>query len=503
MRVSPAKASVALIALVVVLAALGWGSSGDFTLLGVADGPDSAGSTVVGTAGGLAADYSRRPVAHVKKDLEQAEEGKKGATVRPSIPSAATDTNDASDASAVAVTSASNVAAASPVQEASRPHAYTDHRRFVFDNTTGALRGNGRCIVPLLLTDAKYHGTRLLSTTIKGWIARLFTSQRELDLVIYYDVTQRGLLGDIVQMLSLTPSPHAAEDSALAASVRPEALAELPEEDRAVLGLGGYFRTPHDAAFRLRLLPTVVPLPLYVQKEPELLNRSDWRRCGCPPYCPAKQATVGYIQGTRWYTYDLFHEPAVAPYSYWMKVDVDIWVFRDLNMSIVGEMRRAGALVGHTGLAYNGGGCSNDLHRALLEHHGCSYDGLSGVPQGRRPTVCDDGRIVSANSSWWKQDDGVYYTNFVVYSVPFFLDKSVMALHSFLNEYRDGFFRWRWTDQSLAHKVLGVFAGPDEDSFRLDWSYLRWKRGSYRAKAAFWHGKSGKGRKDLRKYTDL
>lgn len=365
----------------------------------------------------------------------------------------------------------------------------------------GSLKGNKRCIVPLLLTDTKYHGTRLLATTIKGWIKKLFIPQKTLDLVIYYDSKRVGLLSSIIDLLSLTA---AHPPSTTGPYAKQGVLESLSEGDRELLQpSGGYFKTPHDPTFTLQIVPTTVPYPQYIIDEPSLLNRSDWMRCGCPPYCPVKRATESYIQGTRWYTYDLFLEPTIAPYTYWMKIDVDIWLFRELNLNVVDEMAAKKALVAHTGAIFNGGGCSNSLHKAIIEYYNCSFEPISRQPQGSRSTICDDGRIVSASRNWWKQDDGVYYTNFVVYSVHFFLDPQVLELSRYLNEYRDGFFRYRWTDQSLAHKVLGVFAGPDEDSFRLDWSHLRWKRGRYRSEAAFWHGKSGKNKKDLGKYTKL
>ena len=337
--------------------------------------------------------------------------------------------------------------------------------------------------MPLLLTHFKYHGTELLATTIKGWILKFFVPQGNIDLVLFYDISAISVT-DLIKLLKLAPAPSwTAEVDA--ANMR----VTVSGNEAAVLG-NGRFVTPHHKTFELVIVPVALTLPKYIIADPSVLNRSDWMRCGCPPYCPPRKSTVEYIQGTRWYSHDLFLEPVIARYKYWLKLDVDIWVFREFPINLVDTLSVSGKVAAHTGKAYNGEGCSNELDVAIRTHQRCSL-------QRRDPCTS----IVSSKEAWWQQDDNVFYTNFVMYEVAFFMRDDVMKLSKYLNEYERGFFKYRWTDQSLAHKVLGVFHGPNETSVALDWSKWRWKKKSFRPKACFWHGKKSYTGKQLAQYT--
>lgn len=353
-------------------------------------------------------------------------------------------------------------------------------------STPTAVNSSNRALVPLLLTHLKYHGTDLLATTMKGWVLKFFKPQGNIDLALFYDVSTISV-GDLIRLLRLTPAPSWTATLDTATNT-----ASVSTAEAAVLG-NGRFLTPFDKSFEIRILPVSLPLPRYIQADPSLLNRSDWMKCGCPPYCPARRATVEYIQGTRWYSHDLFLEPLVASYTYWLKLDVDIWIFREFPINLVDTLTASGRVSAHTGKAYNGEGCSNDLDVAIRTHRGCS--------SMKRKDPCD--AIVSSREGWWQQDDNVFYTNFVMYEVEFFLRPEVKALGLYLNEYERGFFKHRWTDQSLAHKVLGVFHGPNETAVALDWSYLRWKKKHFRPMASFWHGKSPYTRQQLARFTRL
>lgn len=362
----------------------------------------------------------------------------------------------------------------------------------------GVPYGNGRCVIPLLITHLRYHGTSLLATTLHGWVKHFLASQGNVDLVIAYDVDKVGV-AELLSTLRLKQAPDDLAQSmikkiAANSDVREEgqtvrgALRKgivLAEADAALLG-SGWFLTPYSATVVVRVHPVRLPLPLYIQQHPDVLNRSSWMRCGCKPYCPAPRATVEYVQGTRWYTLDMFDEPLITQYSYWIKLDVDIWIFRPVPFNVVERMRGSHAIFAHTGYAYNGGGCSDNLHRAILQ-----WCGESGVS------------IVSNASGWWRQDDNVYYSNFVVSAMGFGVSEEHLRLSRFLSEFPEGFFKHRWTDQSLFHKVFGVFLGPSESDFALDWSWMRWQKGAYRENALFWHSKQSKGKRILSQWTRL
>ena len=340
--------------------------------------------------------------------------------------------------------------------------------------------GNGRAVVPLLLTSLRYHGSSLLATTIHSWIVHFLIPQGNIDLIIFYDVNAVSLEG-LLTLLRLKPKGNRGylNQSDLRHGV------ELNESDASRLG-DGLFITPYHQEFAVRVHPVIVPFPQYILRNMSLLKEPSWMRCGCPPVCPQKRATVDYIQGTRWYTYDVFLEPLVRQYSYWIKLDVDIWFFRPPEFNLVEDMRRSGAIFGHTGYIYNGEGCSNDLHKAIMSYLASSN--TSAASQGKQ---------------WWKQDDNVYYSNFVISSVGFHVSEEHMKLALFLNEYQNGFFRYRWTDQSLFHKVFGVFFGPEESSFLRDWSHWRCQKRVFRPSAVFYHSKQLKKRAMLKRCTNI
>lgn len=353
--------------------------------------------------------------------------------------------------------------------------------------------GNGRAVIPLLLTSLEYHGSTLLATTLEGWVKKFLIPQGNIDLVIFYDF-QQVHLERLIRLLRLrsadavaTSSLHqdGEEDDGHLVLEKWIVGLSLGSEDRKLLG-SGRFLTAFDDHLIVRVHPVVTPLPRSIQQNLTRLKDKTWMRCGCPPVCPEKRSSVDYIQGTRWYTYDLFLQPIVQPYSYWIKLDVDIWFFRPFPFNLVDEMKNKGAIFAHTGHIYNGFGCSNELHQAIQTY--LSHKQIRAVSEGQ---------------AWWKQDDNVYYSNFVVSSMPFHLSAEHMDLAHYLNEYPTGFFKYRWTDQSLFHKVFGVFFGPREEDFSLDWTNLRWSKKFYRRGTVFYHSKGFKSHGVLKRKTDI
>lgn len=343
------------------------------------------------------------------------------------------------------------------------------------------LYGNRRAVVPLLLTSIRYHGTSLLAATLQGWILKFFIPQGNIDLVIFYDHTKVPI-EELISVLRIK------RRDATAGTISPTLLhnIELADDEARALG-DGWFVSSFHPTFAFRLHPARIPFPDYlVSSNLTQLDDPRWMRCGCPPVCPEKRATVDYVQGTRWYTHDLFLEPIVRPYSFWIKLDVDIWMMRELRFNMVERLIEQGAVFAHTGMIYNGHGCSNELHKAIALY--LQERGMSAVSDRER---------------WWMQDDNVYYSNFVISSMAFHLSPEHMRLAKALNDYPTGFFKYRWTDQSLFHKVFGVFFGPTEEKFLLDWTNLRCSKKAYRKGAVFYHSKGKKKSSILRLCTDI
>lgn len=399
-----------------------------------------------------------------------------------------------------------------------------------------------RGIIALYLTHIGFHGVGLLTRNLHSWTQNLIVPQKNLDLAIFFNADNISQ-SDLVSRLKLHEIKHetlkhilfspaavgasgvadidsdsknsssddraAATASDLRSLVRSHnALLSLSSRDQFDSLIAPYhtfyrFCSSHRACILVSLSPVETRWPAYLrdaQRRQQLFARRDWLRCGCPPYCPVRRNPPEYVQGTRWYTHDMFFEAGGFVkrfYSHWVKLDVDITIFRPLpkSVNLLETMRESGDKVFlHTGYTYNGGGCSNNLHAAITKW--CQLNQTDRDV----PLV-----PVSANQSWWKQDDWVYYSNFVISKVAFHTAEKPLALVRHLNEEVEaGFFKYRWTDQSLFHKVFGVFLGPSETDFLLDFSSLRCsKKAGYHKGAIFYHSKKEKRRSELSKCTDV
>ncbi|KAH9589392.1 Glycosyl transferase [Trypanosoma melophagium] len=350
--------------------------------------------------------------------------------------------------------------------------------RFLYDESTGAIAGNGRAVLPLLLTSIQYHGVNRFKETLPTWIGNYLIAQKNVDFIIFYaypvmNATQLIETFGLVKAQLDQLSPLYREFRNLRADVAADIT--LTEKEWDLLGDGYYYLPTVEPIFVFRLVPVNLTYPLYIQKNWRLLEEPTWLSCGCPPFCPVRRSPPDYIQGTRWYSHGLFDQPIVQRYSFWVKLDVDVAFFKSLDNNLVKVLFSEGRLLGHTGYTYNGRGCSDELQDAINK-----YLAINNI------------QAKSAGKDWWLSDDRTYYTNFVVGSVNFFLQPQVRSLTAYLNEYPNGFFKHRWTDQSLLHKVMGVFCGPEESDFALNWDTLRCSKKRTTPYAVFYHSKRKK-----------
>ncbi|KEG10210.1 hypothetical protein DQ04_04041020 [Trypanosoma grayi] len=358
------------------------------------------------------------------------------------------------------------------------PASASSCTHYLFNKSSGKLAGNGRTIFALLLTSVTYHGVGRMKETLPSWMGNYLLAQGNADLVIFYaypTITARELAG-IFGMLKADEAQLSSLERGFR-ELRHDVAKNVVVTEMEWASLGdGYFYLPRDQpTVVFRLVPVNLTFPRYIQQNWSLLEEPTWMRCGCPPFCPLSRSSVDYIQGTRWYSHDMFDQPIVRRYSFWTKIDVDVDFFGRLKPNLVELLVSNGRLLGHTGYTYNGRGCSDELQEAIQTF-----------------LVSNGMRAVSEGQDWWLSDDRTYYTNFVVGSVNFFLDPKVRSLTAYLNEYPNGFFKHRWTDQSLLHKVMGVFCGANESDFSLDWGHLRCSKTRTTPYAVFYHSKRKK-----------
>jgi hypothetical protein len=215
------------------------------------------------------------------------------------------------------------------------------------------------------------------------------------------------------------------------------------------------------------LASSTVQDPVYIQQNPSLLNI---------PITPRScQAPKSYIQATRYYTRELLHLAILKEYDYFIKLDTDILLTRTIPFNLLHDMSVKGAVFAHTAQYLPKGSktCAMGIQAAVLNFTSTMSSKLnpkSGPPeleQGWRGSMCSVSPEV-------QRDTDEYYTNFVLGLVKFWQSPFVLAFSTFLNEFPEGFFRYRWTDQIFWHYAMALFLkGRSFQDYVVDYTDLR------------------------------
>lgn len=229
---------------------------------------------------------------------------------------------------------------------------------------------------------------------------------------------------------------------------------------------------------RIFLAETELQLPTYIRENTTLLDI---------PITPKScQAPPSYIQGTRWYIYEMLHLQILQDYDYFIKLDADIVFVQSIPLSLLHDMHVRNAVFGHFAKYpdHVQTPCADNVARAVQEFRRRRQREFQQPQQGE-----EDPQQSTSTSSWnWtgdsycsgshpllSLDSDRYYANFIIGRRPFFQSAGPMALGKFLSdEWTEGFFRHRWGDQAFWHFALGLFAGPNfEDHFVVDYTEFR------------------------------
>ena len=101
-------------------------------------------------------------------------------------------------------------------------------------------------------------------------------------------------------------------------------------------------------------------LPSYLESDPSLFDSQKIE----PPFC---SAPANYISGTRWYTNEMLHLGILQSYDYFVKLDLDIIFLRPIEIHLLQDMHRKGAVFAHTAEYPKKGSpvCSRGIQNAL------------------------------------------------------------------------------------------------------------------------------------------
>jgi hypothetical protein len=256
---------------------------------------------------------------------------------------------------------------------------------------------------------------------------------------------------------------------------------------------------------RIFLAETELKFPKYIQH-----NRS-WLEIPIDP--PSCQALTEYIQGTRWYIYEMLHLQILQEYDYFIKMDADIVFLHSIPIHLLQDMKVRGAVFGHAAQYpdHVTTPCANEIAQAAQEfakrhqylevqrrqqqQQQPSFDSI----HNETPTMDDeepfeeeeevfvkeddddssssswnwDGQYCSASHPKLYVDSDRYYANFIIGQTDYFTSPGPLQFGKFLSdEWQNGFFRHRWGDQVYWHYALGMFT-QDFESVVVDYTEFR------------------------------
>jgi hypothetical protein len=223
--------------------------------------------------------------------------------------------------------------------------------------------------------------------------------------------------------------------------------------------------SPSNRSISIFLASTKVKYPKYIRNDPSLLERRKFGPKGC-------SARLTYLQGNRWYTHEMLQLQIIQQYDYFFKIDTDIVFHRSPSFHVLQDMKRKGAIFGHTAEYYPDGdpSCATGLLDAVLNFTTQKQQRQqpSSLPSSWKNQIC------SATDPAMQKSADLYYCNFIIGNVGYFTSPWVLEFGTFLTNYPDGYFTNKWGDQVFWHFAMGLFV----TSFRqyvADYTDLRCK----------------------------
>ncbi|CAB9512064.1 expressed unknown protein [Seminavis robusta] len=227
---------------------------------------------------------------------------------------------------------------------------------------------------------------------------------------------------------------------------------------------------------RIFLAETDLQLPPYVQanRSAYLDDTSDTPIAISPKSC---QAPLTYVQGTRWYIYEMLHLQILQQYDYFFKVDSDVVFTKTIPIQLTHDMTVRGAVFAHFAKYPDRvqTPCADTVAAAVRAFSRQSAHLLvDGSNNNNNSTKTWNGHYCSGDQHpLLTVDSDRYYSNFIIGRTDYFTSPGPLQLGKFLShEWTQGFFRHRWGDQAYWHFALGLFLHNFEDAV-VDYTEFR------------------------------
>lgn len=157
-----------------------------------------------------------------------------------------------------------------------------------------------------------------------------------------------------------------------------------------------------------------------------------------------------YVEGTAWYTYQMFkdHATFMNNYEFFLKLDYDIFFFKPMQTEVLKAFDNQRVFFIHTGMAYHTE-CAKNA-RQVSNSYLRSYNLTSKSQTARIQDA--KGKLLTIDIP---SSSDVYYTNFIGGRISFFSSDKLLQYAVYLLRH-GGYFKTRWTDQVYWHNALGI-----------------------------------------------
>ena len=157
-----------------------------------------------------------------------------------------------------------------------------------------------------------------------------------------------------------------------------------------------------------------------------------------------------YVEGTAWYTYQMFRDHAkfLRKYKFFLKIDYDVYFFKPMYFKILNSFKNKNIVFMHGGMAYHEG-CAKNARQISISY----------LEKFNLTSKSKKARVVNSKGKYFLIDipssSDIYYTNFMGGRMSFFSSAGTLRYAKYLFD-RGEYFKTRWTDQVYWHNALGI-----------------------------------------------
>lgn len=206
---------------------------------------------------------------------------------------------------------------------------------------------------------------------------------------------------------------------------------------------------------RLVHLPHFLDIPPHLEFSLQQIQRWNQGLDG------GRASGLGYIQMCRFFSYELYHHPVVAPFDYYWRFDDDSVLLSTITTDPFQQMEDHQWVYGYRCIEYENPKEIRGLQELWLTTQ--QFAQMHQIPiQPAKRLVCKSfSRYTGMN----------YYNNFEINKVAFWRRHSLYTDYFRFLDSQGGFFRYRWGDANVRAMAVGLFLQPKQIHGFLELGY--------------------------------